>query len=112
MADRGEPTATITEHARDEGVLITVTGRLDARSAADLRSALHRVIAQGADPIHLDLTGAHIGDACALGLLLEAHRRARRAGRRLVVVAADDRTRRLLLRLRLPGLLAPPVPVP
>ncbi|QKE84101.1 STAS domain-containing protein [Arthrobacter sp. NEB 688] len=109
MDERGAPAASIVEQARGDGVLVTVTGRLDARSAADLRGVLHRVIAQGADPIHLDLTEAHIGDACALGLLLEVHRRAHRAGRHLAVVAADDRTRRLLLRLRLPGLLALPV---
>ncbi len=106
MADRGAPSVTMTEQEDGRAVLLTVAGRLDARSAADLRTTLHRLVAQGRDPILLDLAEAHIGDACALGLLLEVHRRAGRAGRRLTIVAADDRTRRLLVRVRLHGLLA------
>ncbi len=46
-----------------------------------------------------------MGDTTGFGLIVECQRRARRAGRPMVVVAADDRTRRLLRRARLGSLL-------
>ena len=53
----------------------------------------------------LDLGEAHVGDATGFGLIVECERRARRAGRPMHIVAADDRTRRLLRRARLRSLL-------
>jgi anti-anti-sigma regulatory factor len=53
----------------------------------------------------LDLAEVHVGDATGFGLLVECLRRSRRAGRPLHIVAADDRTRRLLRRARLGSLL-------
>lgn len=104
MADRGAPIVTLTEHAHESGVLLALSGRLDARTVADLRLTLHRVVADGSQPLLLDLEGVEIGDASGLGLVVELRRRARRAGRAVHVVAADDRTRRLLHRARLHGL--------
>ena len=49
----------------------------------------------------LDLGEVHVGDATGFGLIVECLRRARLAGRPLRIVAADDRTRRLLRRARL-----------
>jgi anti-anti-sigma factor len=106
VTDRGAPIVTLTEHAHEHGVLLTLAGRLDARTVADLRLTLHQVVAEGNAPLLLDLEGIEIGDASGLGLVVELRRRARRAGRAVHVVAADDRTRRLLLRARLHGLFA------
>ena len=80
---------------------MALRGRLDVRTVADLRLSLHRVIADGTTPLLLDLGEAHVGDTTGFGLIVECQRRARRAGRPMVVVAADDRTRRLLRRARL-----------
>ena len=59
----------------------------------------------GSTPLLLDLGEAHVGDATGFGLIVECQRRARRAGRPMRIVAADDRTRRLLRRARLGSLL-------
>ena len=54
----------------------------------------------------LDLGEAHVGDATGFGFIVECQRRARRAGRPMRIVAADERTRRLLRRARLHSLLS------
>jgi anti-anti-sigma factor len=96
----------MTEHHDDRGCLVTLRGRLDVRTAADLRLRLHRLIAGGTSPLLLDLGEVHVGDATGFGLLVECLRRSRRAGRPMRIVAADERTRRLLRRARLGRLLA------
>ncbi|MBM6400630.1 STAS domain-containing protein [Phycicoccus sonneratiae] len=110
MTDRGAPIVTLTEHDHESGVLLTLAGRLDARSVADLRLTLHRVVADGTTPLLLDLEGVEIGDASGLGLVVELRRRAHRHGRAVHVVAADARTRRLLIRARMHGLLTAAAP--
>lgn len=106
MADRGDATVTVTERHDEHGCHVALAGRLDVRSAADVRLTLHRTIAAGSTAVHLDLGEAHIGDATGFGLVVEVLRRARRAGRPLLIVAADDRSRRLLRRARMGSLLA------
>ena len=82
-------------------------GSTYARSPTS-RMTLHRVIANGTSAaVLLDLGEAHVGDATGFGLIVECERRARRAGRPMHIVAADDRTRRLLRRARLHSLLSP-----
>ena len=78
------------------------------RTVADLRLTLHRLIANGSTPVLLDLGEAQVGDATGFGFIVECQRRARRAGRPMRIVAADERTRRLLRRARLHSLLARP----
>ncbi len=106
MADSGEAAVTITEEHDEHGCHLALSGRLDVRSVPDIRLSLHRTIAAGTTAVHLDLGRAHIGDATGFGLVVEVLRRARRAGRPLLIVAADDRSRRLLRRARLGSLLA------
>ena len=95
----------VTEHHDDRGCLVRLRGSLDVRTTADLRLHLHRVIAAGSSPVLLDLGEVHVGDATGFGLLVECARRSRRAGRPLHIVAADERTRRLIRRARLGRLL-------
>jgi len=103
----------MTEVHDDGGCHVVLRGRLDVRTVADLRMTLHRVIANGTSAVLLDLGEAHVGDATGFGLIVECERRARRAGRPMHIVAADDRTRRLLRRARLHSLLTPaPTVVP
>jgi anti-anti-sigma factor len=90
--------------AQDGSTHVRVDGRLDAASLAHVREVLHSAIdgalegAAGGDcrRIVVELPEAEIGDASALGLLVGAHHRARRAGRELVVGEVNERTARLL----------------
>ena len=113
VAGSGTAIVTISEFHDDGGCHVVLRGRLDVRTVADLRMPLHRLIAGGTTAVLLDLGEAHVGDATGFGLIVECERRARRAGRPMHIVAADDRTRRLLRRARLHSLLtAAPTVVP
>jgi anti-anti-sigma factor len=105
VAEPGTTIVTISEFHDDGGCHVVLRGRLDVRTVADLRMPLHRLIASGTTAVLLDLGEAHVGDATGFGLIVECERRARRAGRPMHIVAADDRTRRLLRRARLHSLL-------
>ncbi|MEI2764834.1 MAG: STAS domain-containing protein [Dermatophilaceae bacterium] len=78
------------------GQVVTVCGRIDARTAAGVRDLLHRVVDTGSGDIVLLLAQAEVGDLTALGVLVGAHHRARRADRRLVVSEVSERTARVL----------------
>ena len=106
MAEQSSAIVTMTEYQDDRGCHVALRGRLDVRTVADLRLTLHRLIATGSTPVLLDLGEAHVGDATGFGFIVECQRRARRAGRPIRIVAADERTRRLLRRARLHALLS------
>jgi anti-anti-sigma factor len=80
---------------------IYVEGRLDVHSVADVRDAMHTAIDRGSGDLVLDLGDAEVMDATGLGVLVGAHRRAQRAGRRLVLRRVSPRLSRLLLATRL-----------
>jgi anti-anti-sigma factor len=96
---------TIDEREDDVGCHVTLRGRIDRTSAADVRLALRRIVADGVSALHVDLADVVIGDSTGIGVLVEALRHARRARRPMRVVAADDRTHRLMRRARLGHLL-------
>ena len=106
MAGQGTAIVTITELNDDRGCHVTLRGRLDVRTVGDLRLTVHRLIADGSTPVLLDLGEAEVGDATGFGFIVECQRRARRAGRPMRIVAANERTRRLLRRARMHSLLA------
>lgn len=83
------------------GALLALRGRLSAATVADVRLALADAIEQGVGDIVVDLSAAELVDATGLGVLVGGHRRADRAGRRLVLRAVPDRIDRLLLATRL-----------
>lgn len=87
------------------GQEVTVDGRIDVRTAADLRLALHAAIAGASGDLTLHLGEAEIRDATGLGVLVECHHRARREGRRLVLGEVTPRTERLLRATRLARVL-------
>lgn len=80
---------------------LRVEGRLDRRSVAEVREAVHAALERGQGDLLLDLTDVEITDAAGLGLLVGAHRRAQRLGRRLVLRGVSPRLARLLLATRL-----------
>lgn len=84
---------------------VSVRGRLDVSTVADVREVLHAAVDHGAGDLHCDLTDLELVDATGLGLLLGTHRRAGRAGRRLVLHAVPPRVHRLLLATRLDRVL-------
>jgi anti-anti-sigma factor len=86
---------------RDNGRLVALTGRLDVAAVADVRLALHAAVDDGAGDLFLDASGIEAIDASGLGVLVGAHRRAGRAGRRLVVAEPSGIVRRMMALTRL-----------
>jgi anti-anti-sigma factor len=89
-----------------DGQLITLAGRLDMTGAAIARDALHTAIASGTGPLVVDLAGVELLDATGLGVLIGSHRRARLAGRQLVLRDAAPRVARLLWLTRVDRIIA------
>jgi len=88
------------------GVEVVLSGRLDARSAPVARALLHEIVAAGQGDLQLQVSRLEIWDASGLGVLVGANRRARQAGRRLVMVDVPPRQLRLLRATRLHRLIA------
>jgi anti-anti-sigma factor len=88
------------------GAVLSLTGRLSAATVADVRMALAEAIERGSGDLVVDLTGTELVDATGLGVLVGTHRRADRAGRRLVLRGVPERIDRLLLATRLHRVLA------
>lgn len=84
-----------------QGQRAVLDGRIDVHTVADLRLVLHRLIDGSGGVLTLDLGNAVIGDAVALGMLVECHRRSRRAGRTMVFDNVCERGQRLLRAVRL-----------
>ena len=84
---------------------LAVGGRLDVRSAADARTVLHSAVDAGRGDLVLDLTELDSWDATGLGVIMEAHRRAGRVNRRLVLRGVPPQMERLLIATRLHRIL-------
>ena len=78
------------------GAELKLAGRLDTRRATGARSMLQEAIDDGSGDLTLHLGSLEIWDGTGLGVLVGAGRRARRAGRRLVLVDVRPRELRLL----------------
>ncbi|MDI5962691.1 STAS domain-containing protein [Streptantibioticus silvisoli] len=92
-------------HIRGDHAQLAVGGRLDVRSAADARAVLHTAVDSGHGDLVLDLTDLESWDATGLGVIMGAHRRAGRAGRRLVLRGVPPQMQRLLVATRLHRIL-------
>ncbi|MFR9724984.1 STAS domain-containing protein [Streptomyces sp. MS19] len=88
-------------HISGDHAELVVGGRLDVRNAADARLALHRAVDGGAGDLVLDLRQLDSCDATGLGVIMGAHRRAGRCGRRLVLRDVPPHVRRVLVATRL-----------
>ena len=86
----------VIEPLADDAVLVAVEGELAGPSAYTLDSELRRVEERRPASLVLDLSRLAFIDSAGLGRLLAAHRRAKRDGRRLVVVEGKGVVRRLL----------------
>ncbi len=85
---------------------LSISGRIDARAASDVRAALHAAIDTGDGDVLVDVTGVELVDATGLGVLVGAHRRASQAGRRLVLLGVGQRLQRILRLTRLDRVIA------
>ena len=90
------------------GQEVCVSGRLDVHTVAEVRLALHEILGRGAGDLLIHLAQAEVHDATGLGVIVGAHHRARRAGRRLVLVDVSPRLDRLLQASRLHRVLDRP----
>ncbi|WP_030545722.1 STAS domain-containing protein [Streptomyces albus] len=93
-------------HIRGDHAELVVGGRLDVRSAADARAALHTAVDSGHGDLLLDLSELTSWDATGLGVIMGVHRRAGRAGRRLVLRRVPPQLQRVLVATRLHRILA------
>jgi len=82
-----------------EPTVIAPEGDLDIASVGDLRAALSDAARVGAGAVVVDLTQVTFIDSSGLGALVELHRRLRRSGRRLAVVAPGGSAPAVLLDL-------------
>lgn len=89
-----------------DGQLIALAGRLDVIGASAAREALHAAVAAGSGALVVDLAGVELLDATGLGVLIGSHRRARLAGRRLVLRDAAPRVARILTLTRVDRIIA------
>jgi anti-anti-sigma factor len=83
------------------GASLALDGRLGSATVGDVRTALGEAIDSGVDDLVIDLAAVELVDATGLGVLVGGHRRAERAGRRLVLRNVPDRVDRLILATRL-----------
>ena len=93
------------------GAALALSGRLGAATVADVRAALCAAVDSGVDDLLLDLHEVELVDATGLGVIVSAHRRADRLGRRLVLQRVPDRIERLLTATRLNRVLVVQRPV-
>lgn len=100
MARFGESNAATIDVLRT-GMELAVIGQLNVHTVADVRTALSAAVDDGVGDLILHLGGAEIGDATGLGVIVGAHQRALRAGRRLVLADASLRMERLMRATRL-----------
>lgn len=100
-------TRPVTVTAATDGHDVVLCGRIDMRTAPDIRDAVHAVLAAGEGQVRLNLADAEITDATGLGVIVHLHRRATRLQRPLFVVGGSDRTARLLRACHLQRILVP-----
>lgn len=86
--------------------VLALEGRLDVRSAADVRARLHQAVDGGTGDLVLDLSALAAWDATGLGVIMGTHRRAGRLGRRLVLRGVPPQLQRLLVATKLHRILA------
>ena len=84
---------------------VVLSGRLDVSTVHDVRLALHAAIDAGSGDLLVDMHGVEMLDATGLGMLVGAHRRAGRRGRRLVLGNVGPQLERLLRVSRLNRIL-------
>lgn len=89
------PFELTVQHLAGDAVQLQMRGSLDLAYAYRFDEALRRVERDGADPLVIDLSRVEFLDSTGISRLVAARRRARRAGRRLVLVRGPVAIQRL-----------------
>ena len=84
------------------GVELRISGCLDSRSSSTARTSLHEHVDSASGDLTVNLADAEIWDGAGLGVIIGTNRRARRAGRRLVLTEVRPREVRMLRVARIP----------
>ena len=84
---------------------LSLSGRLDSRSAHEARSILHAEVASGCGDLLVHIGELEIWDASGLGVIVGAHRKAQGLQRRFVLTDVPPRQLRLLRATRLHRML-------
>jgi anti-sigma B factor antagonist len=84
---------------------VLLSGVLDVSTVHDVRQAVHAALDAGSGDLVVDLRDVQMLDATGLGMLVGAHRKAGRAGRRLVLRNLSPQLDRLLRVSRLNRIL-------
>jgi anti-anti-sigma factor len=85
----------VDTHSTPRATTLTLSGDLDLLSSPALERALAPALDSDAELIVVDLRGLEFMDSTGLHVLIQAHQRARDAGRRLALVRARERVHRL-----------------
>jgi anti-sigma B factor antagonist len=100
MSETSE-TLAIDVQARAEGLLVSLRGELNVRTAVELRGALLERTGDSPQQIVMDLSGLTGIDSSGIGLLVELKRRIERRGGRITLRGTSPRIRRVLEMSRL-----------
>jgi anti-sigma B factor antagonist len=84
------------------GVELRISGRLDSRSSTAARTSLHEHVDGASGDLTVNLANAEIWDGAGLGVIIGTSRRARNAGRKLVLTEVRPRELRMLRVARVP----------
>jgi anti-anti-sigma factor len=83
------------------GQRVVLAGRVDAATAAQVRSVLHAAVLDGTGELTVDMAAVEALDAVGLGVLMGTHRLAAGSGRSLVLTGCRPRIAQLLRAIRL-----------
>ena len=87
---------TLTTSHEQEGVRVALSGELDLSSALVFDEELRRIEdGDGSRTLILDLHALKFLDSTGLRLILSAHQRARRDGRKLRIIPGNNAVRRI-----------------
>ncbi|MEX1177929.1 MAG: STAS domain-containing protein [Nitriliruptor sp.] len=75
--------------------VVSVRGVVDVATAPDLRQRLQEVQFAGATTVLVDLDRVELLDSFGVGVLVDAHKRARSLGGQLAVLVTRERLRRV-----------------
>ena len=86
---------TLTTSQEQEAIHVALEGELDLSSALLFDEEMRRIEDDDTETLVLDLSSLKFMDSTGLRLILSAHQRARRSGRRLRVIPGGDAIRRI-----------------
>ena len=96
VARREVPKFAVTTSVEASTTVVTVRGELDIASAAELREALLRLIADEMPHLTIDGSGITFVDSSGLAVLMMAARRWEKAGRRIALRSPSQTLARIV----------------